>query len=101
MSGPLLEITRVRRVALVLFGLALCALAWPFLQPLPARKPSADELLYPVETYALDDPHSSLSYQFFQDRIESIGVAAIRRSVEHRVGKECVITCIYRCSPSS
>src|SRR3546814_9140092 len=36
---------------------------------------------------ALDDPHTALYYQFFQDRFESIGVAAIRPQCHSDAGE--------------
>lgn len=78
MNRHAFDISRIRRLALVLCGLALCMMAWPFLKPLPTGKPTADEVAYPIRNYPLDDPHTVRDYDNFIGQLEPTGVEFIR-----------------------
>lgn len=92
-----IDIARIRRVALVLFGFALCVMVWPFLQPLPAKQSSNDEVVYlgerifySIENYALGDPRTVQRYQAFQSRLASIGIDSVRTQCDASTGERFV-----------
>lgn len=87
MSHPRIDIARIRRVVLVLFGSALCVMVWPFLQPLPARKPTTAEVTYPIENYPLEDPHTARDYDWFAKSLNQIGIESIRSQCPNERGE--------------